>query len=80
MKTKCWDSWYSNADIGVPAIACPRLTLCDLYAALDVDDDAGDGRRAHRKEADRKAPSLDTAQDIIARTILKIKGASLAER
>lgn len=71
--------WSTSDCVSVTAVVEP-MTLCDLYAALDAADDAGDWRRAHRKGADRKAPSPDTAQDIIARTILKFKGTSLATR
>ena len=70
----------STSDCMSVAAVIESMTLCDLYAALDAVDDAGDWRRTHRKGVDRKAPSPDTAQDIIARTILKFKGTSLATR
>jgi len=73
-------TYGSTSDCVSVAAVIEPMTLCDLYAALDAVDDAGDWRRTHRKGADRKPPSPDTAQDIIARTILKFKGTSLATR
>ena len=63
--------WCTSNSVSVAVVE--SMTLCDLYASLDAVDDAGDWRRTHRKGAARKAPSPDTAQDIIARTILKFK-------
>ena len=46
--------WSTSDCVSSTAIAEP-MTLCDLYAAMDV-------------VVDRKPPSPDTAQDIITRT------------
>lgn len=78
---QCTNDMVSSLAAVVEPMVMVTMTLCDLYAALDAVDDAGDWRRAHRHRHHRKAPSPDTAQDIIARTILKFKAdSSLANR